>query len=299
MSLRFYAKTQPRSRRPESELMQKPRASPPDEVILYYMAVFAQNLGFQSPQIASVVAHPPPDNMSSLSTTSVCPSFTQQTRARYLSGYPDIQSFKQDQSHLCWANFNYRYAQGAHMSTFCRLRSLCFAFFRLPGSALPLSSLFQEDQPQSSQVLSPLENMTSNDCDVISGPPEGDTDQSDVHRVARRIARGDSMELLETSRRGPITVYFKENKEYGWQEVRKIENANPKKVESVARELHERYNLIAVRSYSNRIESRTIAVDDCWQSAEESTINTILLTANRDKELHLDTIADLARTLFS
>lgn len=286
VALRFYSETQPQPSLPEEELRQKPRPGPPAEVTLHYMAAFAQKHGFMSPKIKSLaktsqMLEGGADGANPLSIHQSSPSLSQHEKMRYQSGYPDMASFRHDQSYLCWDNFKADSTQGKNMSTFCRLRTLCYAFFRLPQYELPIDTHREETsawQPREETLGS--NNLTAEDSSMTS------VDKPYENGQTRKRAR-DS-----------VLVYFKECKGYRWQEVCRVEEDNPDKVKSVANELSTRYYLLSVACNNSETSVRTILADDCWDMAKDSGIQTVLLSPRGQDELNLDILADLARKLY-
>lgn len=312
MAVRCYADTQPQPSRPEVELKQKPRPGPPDAITLHYMAIFAQNLGFKSDQITRHASNPQAlektaDCVNPLATSSSNPSLSQGPGMQYKSGYPDMASFRHDRPYLSWENFSsgIESTQGANMSTFCRLRTLCFAFFRLAHHGLPLAP-DSEKMPRllpDADISMINSNLVEHNAAASSDKVQENTtvkinNNGVEHNVA---ASSDQVQESTTVTKRPRShniVYFKTNRRYQWEEICRVEEASPESVKSMADSLTTTYYLLKVWCIKDRTWVKSILPDDCWGSAEDSTINTILLWPKKENSLDLDIISSLAVELY-
>ncbi|KHO10725.1 Ribonuclease/ribotoxin [Metarhizium robertsii ARSEF 23] len=304
--LRFYSKTQPPPRRAKIQLREKPRHGSPDTVILQFMSISAQKLGFKSVKLSNL-ANPLNDSAaesrhtSLILATSSSPKLVQEESVPYKFGYPDIQSFESDQFYLRWDKFNADATPGTHMSTFGRLRGLCLAFFRSTTRPYPV---FPPIDSGGIQVGSVPTKTAQSPCRVNNIGQVNEEQYNDIQMYATE----QTVEQDEVSKqrkrkaetKGPVCVCFKEHKGYEWRDVLQIEGANEDKVQGAAAQLFQDYYL--VRAFWNhtmhRVELGTINIPDCWKSAQDSGINAILLVSKR-KELDLDFLSDRAAHLYS
>lgn len=283
--------------RSERYLLAKQRPGEPMADVLHMYATEAHHLGFTSSKISRLLAVRPEAAVAKQALLSVrrphayhvedhhiksiqdamseiCEDITETPREppasmalasggekpRYLSGFPDVLSFRRDKEELHHLYSSTEPVRDADITSLFRLQSFCHSFFRVSEEVAGTSTL--NKQADGARTVG-RQGLPDN------APPS--FEQTEYHGGENRE---EAAAHWQSAQDHPFAMFFMTLENGQWQVLRRVHPATVRSVENTARELCSyNYSLLAVTK-----DCRTggIAPGDCFDSAAASGINTVL-----------------------